>query len=122
MGSHPLNLAGRFLLELIGLFALGRWGWLTGNGAWRFLLGVGLPLLAAALWGTLAVPDDPSRSGKAPVPVAGWMRLLLELLFFGGAMLALWVNGPAWSAWLLGGLVLIHYAISYDRLMWLLQR
>jgi hypothetical protein len=27
MGTHPANLAVRFLLELLPLFALGRWGW-----------------------------------------------------------------------------------------------
>jgi hypothetical protein len=32
MGSHPLNLAVRFALELSALAALGVWGWRQGDG------------------------------------------------------------------------------------------
>jgi hypothetical protein len=42
------------------------------------LLGIGLPLLAMALWGTFRVPGDP---GDAPVAA----RLALELVEFGAA-------------------------------------
>ncbi|WP_280456932.1 DUF2568 domain-containing protein, partial [Nocardia carnea] len=37
----------------------------------RWLLVVLLPVVAAAAWGVFAVPDDPSRSGAAPVAVPG---------------------------------------------------
>ena len=64
MGSHPINLAIRFLLELAALFALGLWGWnaYDGGESWqRILLMLGVPIAAALLWGLFAVPDDPSR-------------------------------------------------------------
>jgi hypothetical protein len=64
LGSNPINLAVRFILEIIGLVALGWWGWNQADGIARFALALGIPLLAAALWGTFAVPDDPSRSGN----------------------------------------------------------
>jgi hypothetical protein len=71
MGSHPLNLALRFLLEIGALVAIGYWGFSEHTGMWRFLLSIGLLMIAAIAWGTFAVPGDPSRSGKAPVPIPG---------------------------------------------------
>ncbi|MFQ6227417.1 DUF2568 domain-containing protein [Nocardia sp. NPDC002869] len=45
-----------------------------------------LPVIAATAWGVIAVPDDPSRSGAAPVAVPGAIRLLVEFaVLFGGA-------------------------------------
>ena len=85
MGSHPANLAVRFVLEITGLVALGWWGWNHADGVLRFVLALGIPVLAAAAWGTFAVPGDPSRSGRAPVPVSGIVRVLLELAFFASA-------------------------------------
>jgi hypothetical protein len=46
MGSHPVNLAVRFLLELAALFSIGSWGWQQGSGVPRYLLAVVLPILA----------------------------------------------------------------------------
>lgn len=112
MTNHPLNLALRFLLELIGLFALGYWGWTQHSGAVRWLWMLGLPLLAAALWGVFRVPGDP---GAAPVAVPGIVRLLLEAAYFGAAVWALYASGRATWAYALAAVVLIHYAISYDR-------
>jgi len=121
MASHPLNLALRFLLEIAALVAFGYWGWTQGAGVLRWLLGIGLPLIAAAAWGTFNVPDDPSRSGRAPVRVPGLVRLALEVVFFGLAVWAVFAVGqPRW-AWMLIGLLLVHYAKSYDRLIWLLR-
>jgi hypothetical protein len=117
MGKNPINLALRFLLELFGLFALGYWGWTQHSGLPRILWTLGLPLLAAFLWGTFRVPNDP---GKAPVAVTGWVRLLLEIVYFGGSVYLLYLAGqPGWA--LAFGLVtLLHYIISYDRLAWML--
>ena len=122
MGSNPINLAVRFILEVAGLLALGRWGWLQGEGFMRFVLALGIPILAAVLWGTFAVPDDPSRSGKAPVRVPGLVRLLLELGFFAASTWTLFAVGASTMGWIFGVAVLIHYVISYDRILWLIRR
>jgi hypothetical protein len=119
MGNHPINLALRFLLELVALFALGYWGWTQHAGVARILWTIGLPLVAAALWGTFRVPDDP---GKAPVPVPGLVRLLLEGLFFGAATWAFYAADRGSWGLIFGAIVLVHYAVSYDRILWLLQR
>lgn len=122
MGSHPLNLTIRFLLELAALLAMGVWGWNQADGIARFLVAIGVPLLAALLWGTFAVPDDPSRSGSAPIPVPGVVRLLLELAVFAFATWALSRVDLTSAAWILGVAVLIHYVVSYDRIVWLLKQ
>ena len=74
------------------------------------------------LWGTFAVPGDPSRSGKAPVPVPGILRLVLELALFGFAAWALYDSGSPMLALVLAVLTLIHYALSYDRIAWLVRQ
>ncbi len=122
MGSHPINLALRFLLEMAGLVAIGYWGWSQHDGLLRFALAIGGPLLAAILWATFAVPDDPSRSGKAPVPVPGIVRLVLELAFFAFASWALYDAGNPVLSLGLAIVVVIHYALSYDRIAWLLRQ
>lgn len=122
MGSHPANLALRFLLELAALVGLGMWGWSMTDGWFRVVLAVAMPVVGAALWGTFAVPEDPSRSGNAPVPTRGWVRLIIEL-----AVLGLGSAGFAWSGYrvltgILGFLVTMHYLLSMDRIRWLLAR
>jgi len=122
VGSNPINLAVRFLLEIVGLVALGWWGWNQADGILRFVLALGIPFLAAVLWGTFAVPDDPSRSGEAKVPVPGIVRLLLELAFFGAATWSLFAMDVTTLGWIYGIAVLIHYVISYDRISWLVRQ
>ncbi len=122
MSQNPINLAVRFLLEIAALVAIGYWGWAQHTGTLRYALVIGLPLLAAFLWGTLRVPKDASANGKAPVPVPGALRLLLELTFFGFATWGLFDAGAAPAAWVFGGTALIHYLISYDRIVWLVRQ
>ena len=122
MATHPLNLAVRFLLELSALSALGLWGWRHGDGVWRFVIAAAIPLIAAALWGTFAVPGDPSRSGSAPVPVAGLLRLALEIGFFASATWALYDLKYAVLTAVFGAAVVIHYLLSYDRVSWLISQ
>jgi hypothetical protein len=122
MSQNPLNLAVRFLLEIAALVAIGYWGWTWGQGALRYGLAIGGPLLAAVMWGVFAVPGDRSRSGSAPVPVPGWVRLLLELALFAFAVWALYDTGATTAAGILGAIVLVHYGSSYDRVLWLLKQ
>lgn len=122
MGSNPINLALRFALELAALISFGYWGWNASSGLVRFVLALGLPLIAALLWGTFAVPDDPSRSGKAPIPVPGIMRLFLEFDFFALAALAIADLGNWRLALAFGAIVVLHYIASYDRVAWLLRQ
>jgi hypothetical protein len=111
------QLAVRFLLELSSLAAIGWWA-----HRWGLLPAIGAPLAVAALWGTFAVPDDPSRSGKAPVAVPGVVRLLLELAVFGGGAAALYALGQWIPFAVFAAAVLVHHAGTLPRLRWLLGR
>jgi hypothetical protein len=122
MASHPINLALRFLLELSAWGAMGYWGWTQGQGALRWVLAIGLPVIAAALWGTFAVPDDPSRSGRAPVPIPGLVRLALELATFAVGAWTLYGAGYPWLGLIFGAIVVVHYLVSYDRIQWLIRQ
>lgn len=122
MGSHPLNLALRLLLEIIAYLAMAYWGWTQHSDIMRFVWVIGLPLFWMIVWGTFAVPDDPSRSGKAPVPVPGLVRLLLEAAYFATATWAINASGFGLGAIIFAIVVVIHYALSYDRIHWLLTQ
>ena len=122
MGSHPINLMIRFLLEIAALAAVGIWGWKQGTDWDRFLWAALLPVLLMTLWGVFAVPKDPSRSGIAPVPVGGWLRLLIELGIFSSAAWAFYDIGFVQTSLFFSGICLIHYIGSYDRIRWMLKQ
>ena len=122
MSVLSFNLLVRFLLEVIALVSIGVWSWRQTDHWSRYLLAIAIPVILAVIWGTFAVPDDPSRSGNALVPVSGWIRLVLEFSIFG---LAAWslssMSLPKWSL-LFVIIVVIHYMVSYDRITWLLNQ
>lgn len=104
------------------LISLGMWGWAQGEGASRIFYSLATPILAAALWGLFAVPDDPSRSGKAPMPVPGWTRIILELVLFSVAVLALYTLRYPVIAFVFALAVVGHYVWSFGRMVWLVKR
>lgn len=122
MSNNPLNLALRFMLEIAAWVAIGYWGWNQASGAIRYIPAIGLAGLAMALWGVFRVPGDASASGSAPVAVPGPVRLLLELALFGFAVWGLLDAGATTPGLVLGGAILLHYALSYDRVAWLLHQ
>lgn len=105
-------------MEVAALIAMGMWGWQQGNGLFRFVLAIGIPLVAAVIWGTFRVPNDP---GKAPIAVPGFIRLVYEFLFFGFAIWALFNKNYITLGWIFLIIMVIHYIISYDRISWLLK-
>jgi hypothetical protein len=110
--SVSVNDGPWFLLELAALAALGYWGWTTADGSLRFVLAVGLPLVAALLWGVFRVPGDP---GPAPVPVP--VRLLLEATLFGAAVGLLALAGQPLAAGVLAALLVGHYVTARERVV-----
>jgi hypothetical protein len=67
VGSHPLNAALRFVLELRMLAALAYWGYRRDDPILRWVLMIAVPLAAIVPWGVFAVPGDPSRSGETVI-------------------------------------------------------
>jgi hypothetical protein len=122
VSNHPVNLGFRFLLEVVGISAFAFWGWAWG-GWERWPIAVGCVLAAIAIWGIFRTPDDDS-SGPGLVATPGPARLALELAFFALAVLALYTahanDRAEWLALLLAAGVVLHYALSWDRVRWLL--
>ncbi len=121
MSQNPANLALRSVLELVALAALSLWALARFDGAASIALAVILPVTAATLWATFRVPGDASASGRAPVPVPGSVCLLLEVALFVLGVLVLVSAGYAAAGTVLGIAVVFHYALSYDRILWLLR-
>ena len=122
MSKNPINLALRFLLELAAIASLVIWIIKDFEGIPMLVLVISVPVLFASIWGIFAVEGDPSRSGKTVVQTPGWARLLLELLLFALAGLALYGANYSTASYIFMGIVVLHYIISYDRVIWLLKR
>jgi len=81
------NLALAFFLELGVLVALGYWGFQTGpTTIARIGLGIGAPLVAVVVWGMFGAPT-------AVWHLNGPWRLILEVVWFGSAAVALFAAG-----------------------------
>jgi len=96
----------RFFLELAALASLAYWGLAEHDGGVQWLLGLGAPLLAAAVWGTFVAP-------KASRPTVDPLRGLLELAVFGGGVVALWVADSHMLAFGFGVLVVLHLTFAF---------
>lgn len=121
MSKNPINLAVRFILEMSALFSLGYWGWTVETGLLRIVLAFIIPVLAAAMWGIFRVPGDTSHSGDAPIRVPGIVRLAIEGLLFSSATWAFFDIGHAQAGLVFGLVVIAHYLLSWDRIIWLLR-
>lgn len=122
MGSHPINLIIRFLLEVTALLSAGMWAWNVSHGWPGLIFTFALPLILAVIWGTFAVPNDPSRSGKAPIVTPGIIRLIIELSIFAFASWAFFEIELTTTGLIFGIVVILHYIVSYDRIKWLLTK
>ena len=117
-----LNLALRFLLEVGALISFAAVGWTLGPGWTSWLLAIAFPVGAATIWGTFNVPNDPSRSGGAPIPVPGTVRLLLEAGFFSLALAASVITASPIVTVTFAILIAVHYAFASARIQWLLNQ
>ncbi len=84
---HIANEGLAFLLELVMLAVLARWGATFGSGvAARVLLGIGVPVAAAAVWGLFAAPRARIRLPMTAV-------LAVKALVFAAAAAAIYAVG-----------------------------
>lgn len=105
-GVSAANYILRFTLEMAMLAALCYWGFHNQDGLLAWVLGLGAPVLAAALSGTFMSP-------KAARPTRDPARILIELTIFGVGVAALAAAGPAWLAVVLGVAVLVHLVLTF---------
>jgi hypothetical protein len=89
-----INLAVRFLLELCMLAAVGYWGFKSQSGwGMKLMLGIGLPVLIAVVWGLFVAP-------KAIYPLSGIPHMLLALILLGSGAIALFASGNPAPGWM----------------------
>jgi hypothetical protein len=101
------NLLVRFLLELCMLAAIGYWGFKTGSDtAMKMILGIGLPLLIAIVWGSFLSP-------KAAYPMRGVSRELLELALFSSGAAALFAGGVAHLGWIYTVILVVNKLLLF---------
>jgi hypothetical protein len=88
-----LNLLARFLLELSMLAAVGYWGF-KSQSAWgmKILLGIGLPVLIAVIWGLFVAP-------RAMYPLRGISHVVVSLILLGLGLAALFATGNPTLGW-----------------------
>lgn len=119
MDLKTIGLGLHFLLELAALAGMVTWGFHPVHSTWqKILFGIGLPILAAAVWGIFRVPNDP---GQALIAIPGALRLALELVFFCGAAFALYAAGHTTAAVVFAAATLLNYGMMHDRVRWLLN-
>lgn len=96
-----------FTLELAMLAALGYWGFYGGKKApEKYLWGLGLPLLAIALWWVWAAPKSAHRLEQPYL-------LVFKLILFGVASFGLYRSGLPTLAWWLAGLAFVSILVEY---------
>ena len=97
-----INIALRFFLEVFALVIFAYWGFQSSQGIlMKFVLGIGSPLAIAIIWGVFGSPG-------APIRVKGYLRVVLELLIFGLATLALYSTGNTSLALIYGIIVIVN--------------
>jgi uncharacterized protein DUF2568 len=96
----------RFMLEMVLLASLAYWGFSQHAGAVQWLLGLGAPLLVAAVWGRFIAP-------KASHPTTDPARLLLEVVVFAAGVAALFAADRTALAVVFAALVLVHLSLTF---------
>ncbi|MGE5224849.1 MAG: YrdB family protein [Omnitrophica WOR_2 bacterium] len=102
-----LNLFLAFLLELAMLAAFAYWGFHTGQTTiLKIGLGIGIPLLAAVIWGLVMAPNSSRR-------LQGTAYLALKLVLFGLAVVALILTGNDTLGIVFGVVVVTNTILLY---------
>jgi hypothetical protein len=97
-----INAGIRFLLELSLLAALGYWGFSSQpTTLLKILLGIGLPVVVAILWGIFVSP-------KAAIQVSAPLHLILEITLLGLGSAALFLSQKPTLAWIYSILVILN--------------
>ncbi|HEY6411169.1 MAG TPA: YrdB family protein [Ktedonobacteraceae bacterium] len=101
------NLILAFLLELCVLVTLGYWGLQTGQGMIAKIgLAIGAPVVAVVIWALFGAP-------KAVWPLLGLWHLIVDVVFFGAAAVALLAAGQRQLAVAFALVVVINHILVY---------
>jgi hypothetical protein len=99
------NLFLAFILELAALYILVYWAFhLDLPDIWKWVLGLGAPLLFLVAWTIWAAPKSKRRLKK-------WKLWAYKAVAFGLAAWALWASGQAQWAVIFEGVVLVNLVL-----------
>lgn len=116
------NLALRFGIELLALGGIGLGMRSSIGRTFGWPAAILAVIVAAGIWGVFNVAGDPSRSGRAPVPVSGPTRLGVEALVLGAGTVGYLAAGRPLVAIGLAALVAGHSLAATARIGWLLSK
>ena len=101
------NAALAFFLELGVLAALGYWGFQTGQGTIaRIGLGIGAPAVAVVIWALFGALNSARR-------LQGSWLLMLRVVFFGSAAVALFTAGQRVLGVVFGLVFVVNLVLIY---------
>ena len=100
-----INQVVAFLLELVMLYMLAVGGYQFGKGSWRYVVAIGLPVLAIGLWGYFSAPRSAHRLTFPYLSV-------FHLVVFGSTALLWYLTGHQRSAILFHVLVVLSEVIA----------
>jgi hypothetical protein len=104
---RSLNLAFRFILELVVLVALFLWGVsVSGELIVQVVLGLGAPAMVIGVWGAFVAPR---ASRRLPDP----QRLAVEIVIFGAGVLAFAATGELILALLLAAAAALNLFLMW---------
>ncbi|MBZ0181594.1 MAG: YrdB family protein [Melioribacteraceae bacterium] len=122
MKLQTINLGVRFLLELAAIVSMAVWSWGLSDSWIRFLIAPGITITLAAIWATFTVPNDGGRTSKSLITTPGIIRFIIELLIFTFAIWTLYDMSLEILSIVIGAILLLHYLLSYKRVLWLLAK
>jgi hypothetical protein len=110
-----------FLLEVVGLIGIGRFGWQLGTSTpWSLSLSALLVACASAIWAIFRAPGFVPSGGEPIVAVPGPVRAAIEFMFYALGAWGLWASGwQVAAAVLVMGVIVVSVALR-ERLVGLL--
>ena len=105
MGEVTVNDAVAFLVEVAVLILLAVWGFQIGSGPMSWVLGVGIPGAAIAIWALFAAPNSVYDILVAEIAV--------KALVLGGGLLAAFVLLPVGWAIAFAAVVAVNTILLY---------
>lgn len=109
------------LVSIAGGLGWGIWRTLSG-GSGGLVLGAAAAAATIVVWILVAAHGEPATSRLATWAVPGPLRLLIETGLIGLAAAAIWKGGSRAAAETLLTVAALHYALTWERVAWLLGR
>lgn len=115
----------RFVLGVSGFIIVAQWGALASaelaTAAARYALTYGLPLLLLVLWFVIGAPGDPLATRPPLVPVAGRVRMSLEIILLLFVLWCLFTSQRMLFAVVFAFAAALHVLWSLERFRWLVR-